>query len=130
MLAQKQMMQEDITSIVIFCIILILAILLIWIVYGFARSRFTKTEKRPASSFWSLDDIRKLRDQGQLSEEEYKNLRDIVAERSTRETKTPTAPKPNRPATPAEDNEEGEIVWQAENPHNPPKSDDDNQSNV
>jgi uncharacterized membrane protein len=126
MLALTQNTQQDITSIVVFCIVLILAILLMWIVYALARRRFTKQEAQSSPASWSLNDIRKLRDEGQLSQEEYEKLRDIVAGRATPEER----PAKPRKAPPNEDDEEGEIVWQAKNPPRPPKSDDENQSGV
>ena len=127
MLAQRQTIQEDVTSAVVFCIILILAVLLMWVVYGLARRRFMKNERRSSPSTWSLDDIRKFRDQGQLSQEEFQKLREIVIGRTTPVNKT--APAQN-PARPAEDDEEGEIVWQAENPEGPRKNGDKNQPNA
>jgi len=65
---------EKALSIIVTCLMLIGAFLVLGVGIWYIR-RWQRGGRDSAAAPWSLDDLRKLRDQGQLTEAEYQALR-------------------------------------------------------
>lgn len=82
-------------------LILIGVFLVLGVGVWFAR-RWLRSVKESASVPWTFEELRKLRDQGKLTEQEYQTLRDGMIGMYAKEVHpdaSPTAPSPQRQRT-------------------------------
>jgi hypothetical protein len=98
-------------TIVVTCLMLAGAFILLGIGVWLVR-RWQRSTKMDASAPWTFDDLRKLRDQGKLTEAEYQTLRGEIIGMCTKEVHpaAPSAVPPPRNRRPAEE----EWDWVAE----------------
>ncbi len=64
--------------IVVACLVLLLVTIVALLVIGWYRKRVLSDKETSSSSTWTLDDIRRLRAEGNLTEEEYQRLRATI----------------------------------------------------
>ena len=64
--------------IVVACLVLLLVAIVSLLVIGWYRKRVLSDEETSSSDSWTLDDIRRLRAEGSLTEEEYQRLRATI----------------------------------------------------
>jgi len=62
-------------EIIIACGLLIVAVIVLWMGLWYYRRRWLGEGQSPDNLTWSFADLRKMRDEGQLTEREYESLR-------------------------------------------------------
>ncbi len=67
----------DPAQIIVACLLLILALCVLWLGVWYYRRRWMG-EDAASGSAWTLEDIRRLRDRGELTEEEYQRMRAVL----------------------------------------------------
>ena len=74
--ALASMSSDDVTQIILWCTVLILAIVVLFLGVWYYRRRWIETSAGSSDQTpWTLDDLRNMKEAGQLSEEEYQALR-------------------------------------------------------
>lgn len=108
------MMQQRARDIMVACGLLIGALIVLGVFVWYYRRRWlvgVDTSPLP----WTFEDLRRLRDQGELSEEEYQRLRAAMIGAATGE------PRESPPrATPTESDASGDTVWAFDMKKTPP----------
>lgn len=106
--------QQNARDIIVACGLLIAALIVLAVFVWYYRRRWVvgvDTSSLP----WTFEDLRRLRDQGELSEEEYQRLRAAMIGAATGE------PHPSTPhASPTESDASGDTVWAFDMKKTPP----------
>lgn len=66
---------DNVIRIVIWCLVLIVAIVVLFVGVWYYRRRWFRMMDGSGTTAWTFDDLHRLREQGQISEEEYRALR-------------------------------------------------------
>jgi len=67
--------QENVAQIIFWCLVLVLAVLVLFGGVWYYRRRWLRMADSPAGTPWTFDDLQKMKEQGQISDEEYRALR-------------------------------------------------------
>jgi hypothetical protein len=80
--------------IIVACLMLLGAVAILGVAFWYYRRWQRRAPAGTSSGTWSLDDLRRMREQGQLTEEEYQNLRAAVIQSYAGGRPTETRPRP------------------------------------
>lgn len=97
--------QESVDQIIFWCVVLALLVLVLFGSVWYYRRRWVRMTDSPTGGTpWTFDDLQKMKEQGQISDEEYRALRAaMIAAFSGAGMKSPP------PGTSVEN---GEVVWE------------------
>jgi hypothetical protein len=62
-------------GIIVACGLLMTAVLVLFLGVWFYRKRILQDDSSSSNAFWTFEDLRNMKDRGELSEEEYQSLR-------------------------------------------------------
>ena len=95
--------QENVAQIIFWCVVLAVLVLVLFGGLWYYRRRWIKMDDSPRGTPWTFDDLRKMKEQGQISDEEYRALRAaMVASFSGSKTESPSSQISV---------ENGDLVW-------------------
>lgn len=106
---QPTTVEDNVYWIYVICLALLAALILLYVVYRVARKRYIQGQNQPQGP-WTLQDLRELQEQGQISVEEYNRLRQAII----REVKGDKGGVDRLKW----DDEEYTVVWRADVPDN------------
>ena len=93
--ASLAVVQENVAQIVFWCLVLVLAVLVLFGGVWYYRRRWLRRTDSPGGTPWTFDDLRTMKEQGQISDEEYRALRAaMVASFSAGKTESPSPGTP------------------------------------
>ena len=83
--------QENVAQILFWCLVLVLAVLVLFGGGWYYRRRWLRMADSPGGTPWTFDDLQKMKEQGQISDEEYRALRAaMIASFSGGKTQSPS----------------------------------------
>jgi hypothetical protein len=83
--------QENVAQIIFWCLVLALAVLVLFGGLWYYRRRWLRMPDSPAGTPWTFEDLQKMKEQGQISDEEYRALRaTMIASFGGRKTESPS----------------------------------------
>ena len=83
--------QENMAQIIFWCLVLVLAVLVLFGGVWYYRRRWVRMADSPGGTAWTFDDLAKMKEQGQISDEEYRALRAaMIASLAGEKTESPS----------------------------------------
>lgn len=100
--------QQSVSEIFFWCAVLAVAVFVLFGGLWYYRRRWLRTINTPSGTPWTFDDLRNMKEQGQIDDEEYRSLRAaMVAAFSADKTESPSFENPI---------EDEELVWKEGDP--------------
>lgn len=98
--------QESVDQIIFWCIVLAVSVFVLFGGVWYYRRRWVRMADSPGGTPWTFDDLLKMKEQGQISDEEYRALRAaMVAAFDGSKRQSPSSEIAE---------EDGEVVWEIE----------------
>ncbi|UCD27656.1 MAG: hypothetical protein JSV03_11150 [Planctomycetota bacterium] len=98
MIAQTLDVADLASRIIVACLLLILALVVLGLIIWYYRRRWLDISESPSGTPWTLDDLEKMYEKGDINEEEYRSMREsiIAAFTDKKSIKTDSAAAPQQ----------------------------------